>query len=321
MRRPQRTKPSAAASLPRKLLSKEGLIFDLQRASTHDGPGLRTTVFCKGCPLQCLWCHNPESISPHPEVLYTAARCRGCGRCLAVCRSGAIGEDGPAHRRQHLCTACGACTEACAGGALYSAGRTVTVAEILDQALLDARFYAQSGGGVTISGGEPMLQPSFTAALAESLHRLGISAALDTSGLFSYAALEPILPFLDLILFDLKHMHWETHQRLTGVSNERILMNLEELANGDAEILIRIPVIPGCNDDDEHLYTAASFLASLPRKLTIELLPYHGLGAGKYRELGQDYSMMEQTAPDQESMDRAAAWFRQQDLPVRRARA
>jgi glycyl-radical enzyme activating protein len=263
-----------------------GTVFDVQRFSIHDGPGVRTTVFLKGCPLRCRWCHNPESRRPAPELLFAAERCVGCGACLAACPHGAHRVVDGEHRfERERCTACGACAAECPATALELAGRTAGVPELLAEVLRDRDFYEASGGGLTLSGGEPTAQPDFTAALLSATRAQGIPTAVETCGWCDFAVLERLRPLVDLFLFDLK-ADPDRHRDLTGADAGPILANLRRLHGSGARIRLRLPMVPGVNDTDEHFGNIAGLVRELPGLEGLQLLPYHPLAAGKYRALG-----------------------------------
>ncbi len=261
-----------------------GLIFDVQRFSVHDGPGIRTTVFFKGCPLRCAWCQNPESLRPHPEVAFYADRCRELGQCLAVCPHDALR---PATERvvRDRCDACELCAAACPHGAFEVVGRRVSAQELLEEVLRDRTFFEASGGGVTLSGGEPTLQMAFVAAFARLCRDHGLRVGLQTCGAFSWAALEPLLSTFELVHFDLKIMAPQDHRRWTGSDNRIILENARRLVTGGWPVELRMPVIPGCNDSLSNLQSVATFLHQL-RVERIRLLAYHRLGEAKLPRFG-----------------------------------
>lgn len=279
-----------------------GRIFNIQRFSVHDGPGIRTTVFFKGCPLRCVWCHNPESIRAEVELTLVESRCIHCDQCIEACPTGrlaALEADDVSGAPE--CTLCGACAEVCPTEARQIVGRSVTVEELLTEVLRDRLFFDDSGGGVTFSGGEPLSQPDFLAAVLEACRAEGVRTAVDTSGFCRLEDLLRIAPWTDLFLFDLKHMDDARHRELTGVSNRRILENLVALTaataasgpgsapapdDGAPRVRIRVPVIPGKNDDRANLDAVARFAASLPGVRQVDLLPYHPHGLGKLERLG-----------------------------------
>jgi pyruvate formate lyase activating enzyme len=303
---------------PRPLLAPPaGLVFDIQRFSIHDGPGIRTTVFLKGCPLHCGWCHNPESQLPGREMMVWARRCIGCEACLAACPRGAISLDGgtivtdPA-----LCDACGACVEECYAGAREIVGRERTVAEVMAVIERDVPFYDQSGGGVTVSGGEPLMQPGFLLALLQACQARYIHTTLDTCGFAPWTALDRVRPYVDLFLYDVKLMDPHRHRQWTGRSNERILGNLEALSRHGHRIAMRLPILPGVNDDGENVAQTAAFAAGLPHLERVDLLPYHPMAADKYERLHRAYSLPGMQPPSAEAMAAIAGVFSRYGLRV-----
>ena len=270
----------------------KGRIFDVKRYSIHDGPGIRTTVFFKGCPLGCLWCHNPEGIAAGPELMHSEARCARCYECEKACPRGAIGRDeaGAVRIERKECDLCGKCAEACLYDALQLAGREVTVSELLGEIERDRIFFEQSGGGVTLSGGDPLGQPEFLEELLDALRERGIRAAVDTSGLAPAELVARVAAKAGLVLCDLKVMDDAKHRAMTGVSNALILANLSRLASGPAEVWVRMPLIAGVNDGEGDVAAAVDFLRSLSTVRTVGLLPYHPGGLGKARRLGRESS-------------------------------
>ena len=269
------------------LVTLSGMILDVQRGSMHDGPGIRTVVFLKGCPLQCVWCHNPESKARTKEISFRPESCTACGECVKTCQN-------DAHRivegvhifNRLLCKQCGDCVETCLYEALKLAGKELTVEEVMAIVLRDRPFYEQSGGGLTISGGEPMLQVEFTLGLLKAARAEGLNTCLDTCGWTNQRTYELVLPFVDLFLFDYKATDPETHKKLTGVSNELILSNLDFLVQQDARIRLRCPLIPGINDSQEHLEGIAQLSFRYPELDGIDLMPYHNVGNAKYERYG-----------------------------------
>jgi pyruvate formate lyase activating enzyme len=241
------------------------LIFDIKKFSIHDGPGIRTTVFFKACPLSCQWCHNPESQAPELEMMVRPSRCIQCQACLSVCAQGAISwEYDLAFTDMERCTLCGACVEACHSEAREIVGREMTVAQVMTEIEKDIAFYEESGGGVTFSGGEPLQQRDFLLALLKGCKERGIHTAVDTSGFAAWETLDSVRQHVNLFLYDLKLMDDTRHQRFTGVSNELILRNLQMLSAHRHSILLRVPIIPGINDDDENIRQIGAFAATLP---------------------------------------------------------
>ena len=267
-----------------------GWVSNIQRFSVHDGPGIRTTVFLQGCPLHCLWCSNPEAQEPGVHIVHWEDRCLGCDACRAVCPRSAIRVDGLGRRFvvTASCDGCGRCLEQCYPGALEQLGRLLTVREVLDAVEADRVFYDRSGGGMTLSGGEPMAQPEFCLALLAGARALGIATCMETCGQAPWALWEQMLPYLGLVLYDLKEVDRERHERWTGVPNDLILDNLRRLAASGTRVIVRRPVIPGCNDDEESLLALADYVGEVGLR-EIHLLPYHRLAQGKYERLGQEY--------------------------------
>ncbi|WP_296897478.1 glycyl-radical enzyme activating protein [Thiohalocapsa sp.] len=299
----------------------KGIIFDIKQFSIHDGPGIRTTVFLKGCPLSCWWCHNPEGQAMKPELILRPERCIGCGACLEVCEQGAIlwrsGQDGERIvTDRERCTACGDCVQVCYAEARELVGREVTVAEVMDAIERDTAFYDQSGGGVTVSGGEPLAQPDFLRELLRACQYRGLHTALDTCGFAPWEALDSVRQYVDLFLYDLKLMDDARHRAFTGVSNERILENLQRLSREGHRLILRVPIIPGINDDEENLQAIGAFAADLPHLKRVDLLPYHRIGRDKYRRLGKPCPMPETEPPSEARMDEIAQVLRKFDLPV-----
>jgi pyruvate formate lyase activating enzyme len=270
---------------------EKGIIFDIKRYAIHDGPGIRTTVFFKGCPLHCPWCHNPEGISPEFELIFKENRCLDeCQVCLDACPQRAISRDGARVTiDRESCQLCGTCVEACPAKALEKAGEDISVAGLMDLIQKDKVFFEESGGGVTFSGGEPLLQPAFLAEVLEECCQKDIHACLDTCGFASTEVLESLAPMTGLFLFDLKMIDDQKHQTYTGVSNSLILNNLKYLAAEDASVIVRIPLIPGINDDREDIRDMGEFIRSLDRILCVDLLPYHDIAAQKYVRLDRIY--------------------------------
>jgi len=281
-------------------LHQQGLVFNVQKFSIHDGPGIRTTVFMKGCPLGCPWCSNPESINPDPELITKFdTLCKDCGRCQEVCEAGAIKVsecDGPGRdgAREHtrlldrdLCDRCMKCALACPSGALSAVGKKKTVAQVLEVVEQDMPFYRTSGGGITLSGGEPLMQPDFALALLRESKRRGLHAVLDTCGHAARDVWEEALPLLDLVLYDIKHTDPVIHMNAVGADNRLILENLRFIS-GRVPVWMRVPLIPGFNDGEAALSGIVALAGELsPQKLFF--LPYHAWGSAKYAGLGRDY--------------------------------
>ncbi len=279
-------------------LMSDGIVFNVQKYSIHDGPGIRTTVFLKGCPLRCRWCHNPEGLSPGPEIVVLETQCRLCGECLRACPNHAIvAENGGFRHAAELCSVCGTCVEACPSGARRMVGRRMTVSEVMAEVLKDRIFYDDSSGGVTFSGGEPLMQLRFLKDLLAASRSHGIHTAVDTCGFGARESLLSIAALTDLFLYDLKTIDQEKHVRHTGVANAPILENLSALGLVHSNIWIRIPLIPGLNDDEEDLNAMARFAASVRGVRQINLLPYHKTAIHKFRRLGQSYTLAQIADP------------------------
>ena len=266
----------------------DGLVFDIQRFSIHDGPGIRTTVFMQGCNLRCYWCHNPESQAPYPQVQFFPDKCIGCAECVRVCPANAqlLLDNQRLHVRD-MCQHCGACAQVCFARALVIKAGRMSVKEVIQVVEQDRAYYADSGGGVTFSGGEPALQPDFLAALLARCQALGVHTAVDTAAHVPWPVLEALIPHTDLFLVDIKSCHEARHSQATGVGTRLILENLGRLlADGRPEVWVRIPVVPGFNDNRGDMEAIAQRLADLGGVQRVDLLPFHHLGADKYESLG-----------------------------------
>jgi len=265
-------------------------VFDVERFALDDGPGIRTVVFFKGCPLKCTWCCNPESQSRSTEVAYSEKKCIRCGKCAIICPKHAIrfsGSKGYQINREQ-CDACGLCAEICPSKAKEIIGRYVTVREIMDDVKKDAIFYRRTGGGVTLSGGEPLIQSAFAKELLEACKSIGLSTAIETCGYASWANFEMVKAHTDLFYYDLKLMGDELHKKCTGVSNKLVLENLKKLSTVGTPIIVRVPLIPGINDSLENFRAIGSYSASLGANVReIQILPYHALGIPKYEKIGR----------------------------------
>jgi glycyl-radical enzyme activating protein len=281
---------------------RNGTVFDIQRFSVHDGPGIRTLVFLKGCSLECQWCANPESQSTAPELFFDPARCIACENCLTLCTHGAL------HKQlerivfeKERCIGCGACAEKCYTEARVLKGRKMTVAAVVAEILKDEAFYAASGGGVTLSGGEPLEQPGFSKCILKACKKLALHTAVETAGHVSWSSFERIIPFTDLFLFDVKHTDPAKLKEFTKGDAARILQNLEKLATRAKQIIARIPVIPGFNDSPEEIQNIARLLKRLGIA-ELHMLPYHRYGQNKYRLMGRKYNFQGPQQVEAESM-------------------
>lgn len=309
-----------------------GLVYDIQGFSLQDGPGIRTTVFLKGCPMRCPWCHSPESQQFDKQLSWISARCLGiekCGKCLTSCPKGAISpgnciENAVTREKiQHvsidrsLCDNCGKCATACYPKALEICGREYTVEDLVQRLRKDEPFYEQSGGGVTLSGGEPLCQPEFLLQLLKRLKEYSIHTAVDTTGFSHYQAIQPILPYTDLLLYDLKHMDSEQHRIATGVPNEIILENALKIARAGGKMQVRIPVIPDFNDSVDNVRSTGLFCKLLGNAVTfIQLLPYHNLGVMKYQRIDDRRVVLEAKVPSDDRIRSLKEVLESMGLPV-----
>ena len=295
-----------------------GVVFNIQKYSVQDGPGIRTTVFLKGCPLRCWWCHNPEGQSPGAQIVLVEGRCMECGECEGACARGLAGPVGRRAREgAGSCVVCGACVRACPTEARQMMGRQMEVGEVLEEVLKDRVFYEESGGGVTFSGGEPLSQFGFLMAMLRHCRGEGIRTALDTCG---YAVQEELLAAAacaELVLYDLKAMDDKKHEEYTGVSNARILDNLRALGRAHDTIWIRMPIVPGLNDGEEEVEAAGQLLESVGGVRRVCLLPYHKIGSHKFGRLGRSYRLEGVEPPTRERLEELAGRFRGRGFEVR----
>ena len=291
-------------------------IFNIQKISTHDGDGVRTTIFFKGCPLRCMWCHNPESQHYYKELIFHHHKCTACGRCVAKCKQGANSiVDGKIVFDRSKCTACGVCTDWCITEARELAGKEYTVDALVKEAMKDKIFYEQSGGGVTLSGGEVMASQhmDYVEEVCRKLHENGVSVFIDTSGYTDYENLKRILPYVDVFLYDIKVMDPEDHKKYIGVDNSLILENLKKLSDEGAGLYIRLPIIQQVNATDEHIESVIHFLKENNiHARQVNLLPYHDIGKGKYASLDMEYHDDEMSVPVSELMEHFKSMFVEQ---------
>jgi len=307
-----------------------GMVCNIQRFSVHDGPGIRTTVFLKGCTLRCFWCHNPESIQRELELQLHPDRCIGCDECSRVCPTGAqvVTAEGERVYNRELCIACGACVEVCYAGARELTGREMTVDAVVHEVMQDRPFYENSGGGVTLSGGEPVYQPDFSFQILERCRAEGVHTAIETAGNVPWEKLAHLLTVTDLVMMDLKHMDPEKHQWAVGASNRLILANARRLVETGKPIIFRTPVVPTVNDTPEEIGAIAAFVAELqalrgagngngPAPLSLELLPFHRMAGDKYNSMGLDYRARDLTPPTKEKMAALAEAGQAYGIPVR----
>jgi len=295
-----------------------GNVFDIRRYAIHDGPGIRTAVFFKGCPLRCRWCHNPESWKEVPELGFRRSRCVKCRRCMEICEQRAISfsESGPAVD-PGKCTLCGKCVAACPTGAWEIIGRKISVADVMAELRKDIVFYDQSGGGATFSGGEPLMQPDFLTALLKTCRVEGIHTAVDTTCCAQPEVLRHIAEATDLFLCDLKHTNSELHRQCTGIPNEKVLENIRMLAEAGKRIFIRVPIIPGFNSDRTNLEQTTQFIQSLKTVRRVDLLPYNRGGLEKAGRLTGRIDLMEAEAPDDGTMAEIAGVLRRYGFEVK----
>ena len=289
----------------------EGLIFDIKRYAINDGPGIRVVIFFKGCNLHCVWCHNPESISGKVEKMYSPSKCIKCGTCFAVCPEKAITltNDGIITEDQ-VCTLCGKCADVCPSKAIEMSGKSMSVSEIMDIIEKERVFFEQSGGGVTFSGGEPLIHSKLLIELLDECGKRGIHRAIDTAGHVKTEIILEVARRTDLFLYDLKMMDTGLHEKWTGVGNEIILHNLKTLAESGAKIIIRIPLIGGVNDTEENIRQTAEYLTSISReKKEVHLLPFHNIAQTKYMKLGKLYGFENFAEPEKKMLDQIIETF------------
>ena len=305
----------------------QGVVFNIQRHSIHDGPGIRSTVFLKGCNLRCLWCQNPESIDTRPQLQFYPRKCIGCAACYSVCPAGALrydnDDDNNNDKRVYIknaCRRCGACAEACYAEALILRGRIMTADDVMTELDKDRHYYETSNGGVTFSGGEPLLQIGFLKTLLLECKNRGYHTAVDTAGNVSWHTVEGVMPYVDLWLYDIKLADGEKHKKATGATNRAILANLKHLASAGSNIIIRVPIVPGMNDgagEAERIADIASYISDIKNIRYVELLPLNHMAEGKYDSLGMDYKAKEYPPPSSENLNELAKIFMAKGLTVK----
>jgi pyruvate formate lyase activating enzyme len=296
----------------------KGLVSRIQRFSTGDGPGIRSTVFLKGCNLSCAWCHNPELMARENELRFTESNCADCRTCVRVCANAAWHVDAAGERAfdPARCAVCGTCADSCSYDALGLVARWTEAGEVIDTLLRDRAYYRNSGGGITVSGGEPLLQAGFVREVFAGARAAGVHTALDTAACVAWRHFEELLDVTDLVLLDLKSMDSAVHLRWTGVPNELILENARRLSRADVDVIVRVPVVPEVNDDPANLERTAAFLADFPRLRGVELLPYHDLGVGKVHVLQRPGEQRRFRTPERSELEAHAAPFVARGLPV-----
>ncbi len=282
----------------------DGTILKISRFCTDDGPGIRTTVFLKGCPLSCIWCHNPESQRKDPEIWYIEEKCVGCRKCADVCENNCHTFNEGSHKIDFgKCKACMKCADICPADALEVIGKKVSVDKIVAEVEKDIVFYKNSGGGVTVSGGEPLLQSDFTAEILRSCKEKGIHTAIETSGAANKEALEKVMKYCDLVLFDIKETNAEAHKDYTGANFSLVINSLKTINEMGIPFIVRMPVIPGLNDRKDHFDAVKNIVCDMPHCKAIEIMPYHSLGAYKYKQLGKKYRCEDIAEPAKSTVD------------------
>jgi pyruvate formate lyase activating enzyme len=282
--------------------NKTGIIYDIQRFSLHDGPGIRTIIFFKGCPLRCKWCCNPESQMKNNQIMYIKNNCIDCRKCIQVCPTGAIDLENKKiiHTK---CIACGKCVEVCYANALQMIGKEITVKEVFTEIQKDSVYYKHSNGGITLSGGEALSQPEFATELLKACKNAGYNTSIETTSFASLESINKVLEYVDLVLLDIKVMNSKLHKVYTGQSNDLILNNIKHIVDTGKEVIIRIPLIPSVNDTDENISKTINFIKELQLIKEVHILPYHRLGINKYDYLGYDYLLKHKLTPEEEHIE------------------
>lgn len=283
--------------------NKKGVIFNIQKFSLHDGPGTRSIVFFKGCPMSCLWCSNPESQKVKPQIMYNKSLCISCKQCENICERDAIKIGRNKIIDDSKCNSCLKCAENCLTEALEVVGKTVTVSDVIEELKKDSIHYRRSGGGITLSGGETLLQPDFAIELLKECKSYGWHTAIETAMYVDSTAVKKVIPYIDLVMVDIKHMDSKIHEKFTGVPNEKILQNIKIADNIAKEMIIRVPVIEGFNSSEENIKAIAEFAKELKTVKQIDLLPYHNYGENKYEAIGEEYALKGLKSPTEEKMN------------------
>lgn len=299
--------------------NKKGIVFDIERYSLHNGRGIRTTIFLKGCLMCCLWCSNPESQHSYKELAYFSDKCNGCGHCITSCQYGAISREEVGCSIKvdfQKCTSCGMCTKTCYSEALVLLGKEMSSEEVVRIASRDLPFYLRSGGGVTLSGGEPLFQLEFSSEILRFCKTKGINTTIQTSGYAEKSDFDVILPYLDLIIFDIKHLDPKEHKKGTGLENKKIIRNLKYLNSVKSNLILQIALIPGYNDSEDHLEAVFSLARELESVQGVSLLAYHSLGVSKYKRLGRKYLLSDISTPSRDYLDKKKVWAKQFGVPL-----
>ena len=282
----------------------KGILFNIQKFSIHDGPGIRTVIFFKGCPLSCIWCSNPESQKSLPELGYNKTLCMNYGKCFEVCKTGALVlKDKSRYFYKKKCNLCGECVKSCPTNALTIFGKEYSVKEVMDEVKKDIKFYERSNGGVTLSGGEPFMQPGFSLAILMECKKLKIHAAIETCGYTKWKNIEKLSKYIDLFFYDVKIIDEKNHRLLTSKSNKLILENLEKLSSLNKPIIIRIPIIPDCTDSERNILEIAKFLKNIKNIKFVEMMLYHNFGLNKYRMLNKRYKLKKTKRPSNKRLE------------------